>query len=164
MGRVLSPNGPEVMELATRIWTSTVLVRRQALAHHRFVCGLEPAEDRDLWYRVIAEDFVYLSPELLATQILEPGSLSRSNLDVDCGNMLRVVRRHGKVSAIEDSEPGKQLFPPLGWKSTGPGRPREAIARRVPASRVQPFSAEAWWIVMKALKGSACRGCRSGRP
>ncbi len=40
---------------------------------------------------------VFIQVEPSATRVLEPGSLSRSSLDVDCGNMLRVVRRNASL-------------------------------------------------------------------
>lgn len=155
MDRVLSPGGSEVMEVATRIWTSTVLVRRQALAAHRFVSGLEPAEDRDLWFRVISQGFVYVSSEPMATLILEPGSLSSSSLDVDCGNMLRVVRRHGKSLGARGLRSWEaHCYRRWADNHLAQGRPRESLAPAWSRLRLQPFSAEAWWVVVKALKKS----------
>ena len=51
--RVLKLGGIRAVRLATMIWTSTVLLRRDSLGEERFVPGLEPAEDRDLWIRIV---------------------------------------------------------------------------------------------------------------
>jgi glycosyl transferase family 2 len=91
--RLLSLNGERAFTVATIVWTSTTLVRRQVLADERFVSGLEPAEDRDLWARLVKRAPCYLSSEPLATAVLIPASLSRSSIIRDCTNMLRVVER-----------------------------------------------------------------------
>lgn len=61
------------MTVATRIWTSTVVVPAEVLGDHRFTSGLEPAEDRDLWVQLIAANPVYVISDPLATAVLEPG-------------------------------------------------------------------------------------------
>ena len=95
--RVLRPAGARAFRLATIVWTGTVIIRREALGSERFVSGLEPAEDRDLWVRVIRSNALYLLAEPLATAVLESGSISRSNIDRDCSSMLRVVERNGDL-------------------------------------------------------------------
>ena len=92
--RVLNVNGPDAFRIATIIWTGTVIVRRDVLRNEQFVSGLEPAEDRDLWARLVARCGAYLASDLLSTAVLEPESLSRTNPDRDCGNMMRVVKRN----------------------------------------------------------------------
>jgi glycosyltransferase involved in cell wall biosynthesis len=94
--RVTRSRGPEAFRLATAVWTGTVMMRRSALSSERFVSGLEPAEDRDLWARIMTTCATYLMSEPLATAVLEPGSISRSSIERDCTNMLRVVARHAK--------------------------------------------------------------------
>jgi hypothetical protein len=152
MDRVQQVRGTRAMELAAKVWTSTVLVRRGALADHRFVSGLEPAEDRDLWFRLIQENAVYLSSELLATQFLTAGSLSRSNLDVDCGNMLRVVRRHADQLGRRGLRTWEaSCFRRWAGNHLAQGRPRKAIRPAYARLAVEPFSPEAWGILAKAL-------------
>lgn len=95
--QLLKPDGPDAFELGTRVWTGTVVVRRSILADMRFVSGLEPAEDRHLWVRLVsAAPMIFLS-EPLATAVLEEGSLSRSSVDRDCANMLRVVQSYREL-------------------------------------------------------------------
>ena len=81
--RVVAATGREVFTVVTRMWTSTILVRRDVVGTNRFVSGLEPAEDRDLWVRLVAAAPVYLSSEPLATYVQEPNSLCRSNVERD---------------------------------------------------------------------------------
>lgn len=86
--------GARALEFAMHVWTGAAMIRRATLANERFVSGLEPAEDRDLWIRIVLRGPVRLMSEPLATAVLEPDSLSRSNVARDCGNMLRVIHRH----------------------------------------------------------------------
>jgi glycosyltransferase involved in cell wall biosynthesis len=98
---VLHVSGREAFKIATKIWTGVVLARRSVIGAERFVSGLEPAEDRDLWVRLISTAQTYWLSEPLATAVLEQNSLSRGNWQRDCSNMLRVVERNRDL---------------LGWK------------------------------------------------
>jgi glycosyltransferase involved in cell wall biosynthesis len=93
-GHPLNLKGRAAFRLSTIVWTGTVLVRREALGTERFVSGLEPAEDRDLWMRVVSRQSTYLTAEPLATAVLVQGSLSRTNAERDCSSMLRVIARN----------------------------------------------------------------------
>src|SRR5262249_20933819 len=95
--RVLAASGPDAFRVATKMWTSMLLVRRSVIGPHRFVSGLEPAEDRDLWVRLVSAAPVYMTSEPLATYVQEPGSLCRTQVDRDYGNMIRVIHRHGEL-------------------------------------------------------------------
>ena len=106
--RLLQPRGADAFRLGTMIWTSTVLVTRTALGNERFFDGLELAEDRDLWIRIVSRHSAYLILRPLATAVLIKGSLSRMTVDKDKESMLRVVERH------------RQLLGPIGsrvWRS-----------------------------------------------
>jgi glycosyltransferase involved in cell wall biosynthesis len=94
--QVLRVRKAEIVRIAAVTWTGMVLIRREALGDERFVSGLEPAEDRDLWIRMLRHP-AYLLLEPLATAVLEPGSISRTNLDVDCEKMMRVIQRNRGV-------------------------------------------------------------------
>jgi glycosyltransferase involved in cell wall biosynthesis len=102
-GQVVRLSGAAAFGWAHAVWTGTVVVPRRVLGNNRFVSGLEPAEDRDLWVRLLVAAPAYCLQEPLATAVLEPASLSRSNVERDCGNMLRVVNRHRQM---------------LGWMAT----------------------------------------------
>jgi glycosyltransferase involved in cell wall biosynthesis len=147
---VVMASGDAIYDLMEELWTSTVVVRRKALNGLRFVSGLEPAEDRDLWIRLIAAWPVYLESEPLATYVLEPGSLSRTNVNRDYSNMLRVIRRHsaflsqGCLRAWES-----HVFQRWAAGHLGNGLPEEALAPAFQRLRLEPTSPEAWWIYLK---------------
>jgi glycosyltransferase involved in cell wall biosynthesis len=150
--RVLQAQGAEAFALAIQTWTGMVMLRRKILGSHRFVPGLEPAEDRDLWVRLISVNPVYFLSEPLATAVLKAGSLSRSNLDVDCANMLKVARRHEALLGKK----GLKLWEAHIYKRWAgnhlvQGRPRAAIPHAWQRLRLQPFSPEAWWILLKSI-------------
>jgi glycosyltransferase involved in cell wall biosynthesis len=150
-GHVLVLGGPEAFELATKVWTTTVLVRRSTLGEHRFVSGLEPAEDRDLWVRLIVSGPVFFDPEPLATWVLEPNSLSRSSIDTDCGNMLRVVRRNAGLLGQEGLRYWEaHTFRRWAGNHLAQGRPRDAVKYAFARLRLEPLSTEAWRILVKS--------------
>ena len=161
--RVVASSGAGAFELATTIWTTTVLVRRAVLGSHRFVPGLEPAEDRDLWVRLVASAPAYIISEPLATYVQEHGSLSRSSIDVDCGNMIRVIRRH---SGLMGPRPARSWEADTyrRWAAGHLARGRAAEAIRPAARRLirQPFSAQGWYILAKAAALAATRGRGQG--
>jgi glycosyltransferase involved in cell wall biosynthesis len=155
-GRVLTPTGPEAFKVATIVWTSTVLARRSGLGDNRFVSGLEPAEDRDLWVRLVASGSAYIIPDALATAVLEPGSLSRSSLDVDCTNMLRVVHRNAALLRPRGVRAWEaHVYGRWAGNHLAQGRRREAVRYAATRLRLQPFSVTAWWILIKSLGASA---------
>jgi glycosyltransferase involved in cell wall biosynthesis len=95
-GRVLRFTGTRAFRLATVIWTSTVISRRAPLERERFDTGLASCHDRDLWFRLVLQSPAYLVVAPLATAVLLEGSISRSSVDRDKRNMLRVVERYGE--------------------------------------------------------------------
>jgi glycosyltransferase involved in cell wall biosynthesis len=103
--RVIRSRGAEAFRLAAQTWTGTVMIRREAIGAKRFVSGLEPAEDREFWVRIVQDNPVYFCSASLATYVLEPGSISRSGIERDCTSMLKVVERHqsllGRMAARE---------------------------------------------------------------
>jgi glycosyltransferase involved in cell wall biosynthesis len=154
-GRTLKARGSEAFHVAMNLWTGTVLVRRNLLGDQRFVSGLEPAEDRDLWIRLVASTAAYLMPEPLATYTQGPDSLSNSDSDRDCGNMLKVVRRHAALlGPVGVRQQEAIVYRRWAGCHLARGNPRSAI---LPAARrlaVQPASAQAWWIMCKSLARS----------
>lgn len=150
-GRVLRVTGPEVFQVMREFCTITTVVRRQALGSHRFEASLATAEDRDLWIRLLTSSPCYLDPEPRATVVLEPGSLSRSNIDSDYANMLSVVHRHRALLGRR----GLRRFESAvyrGWAASHLGQGRPHAARRPAWERVrrEPHSPEAWWICLKS--------------
>jgi len=162
--RVLRTRGMETFRMALRAWTSTVAVRREALGGHRFAGKFEPAEDRDLWIRVLGSWPSYLASELLATAVLVSGSMSRSNVDRDFGNMLRVVREHAHLVGRKDSRRWEARFYRL-WAAChlGDGRIKEALAPAWRRWRLQPFSPEGGYILLRCLAGTQASPSTAGR-
>jgi glycosyltransferase involved in cell wall biosynthesis len=151
-GRMLKPLGSEAFRIAMNVWTGVLLVRRSALGDQRFVSGLEPAEDRELWIRLAASTTVYLIPEQLATYVQYENSLSNSDADRDCDSMLKVVHRHAALlgaKGVREQEAGIYRR----WAGSHLAR-RKARFAIIPAARrlaIQPTSGHAWWIMAKAL-------------
>jgi len=148
---VLRVTGEQAFEVATRVWTSTVLVRRDVLGSHRFDERLRTAEDADLWFRLVVAHPVYILAEPLATGVALPGSLSRSDTDDDCANLLSVVRRHAALlgpAGVRRRE--AKVF--QAWAAThlAHGLPQPAFRPACRRLRCQPWSAQAWWIVLKS--------------
>lgn len=106
--RLLQPRGGEAFRIGTLMWTGSVMMRRSLIGSKRFVSGLEPAEDRDFWIRMAATGTVFLDSTPLATAVLEPGSISRSNIAVDCEKMLQVINRNSGLLSV-----GQRLY----WRS-----------------------------------------------
>jgi glycosyltransferase involved in cell wall biosynthesis len=95
--RCLTLSGKDAFQVATYIWTSTVMVRREALPPSPFVSGLEPAEDGDLWIRLVLAGPFYLLSQPLATAVLEPLSLTRTSVNRTFEKLLHVIRRYGPI-------------------------------------------------------------------
>jgi glycosyltransferase involved in cell wall biosynthesis len=158
--QVVKTSGAGVLTLALRVWTSTVVVRRETLGRHRFDSSLQTAEDRDLWIRLIAASPVYMVAEPLATGVLEPGSLSRSNVDGDYANMIHVLRRHcGLLTSRELRYWERAVFKGWAGGQLAAGQPRAAMRPAWERFRRDYLSAEGWWILVK----SAVLACTRSR-
>ena len=158
--RVVTATGRDVFSVVSKMWTSTIVVRRDVVGGHRFISGLEPAEDRDMWVRLVAATPVYMCSEPLATYVQEPGSLCRTNVDRDYGNMLRVIRRYGGLLGRRGQRLWEsEIYRRWAARHLGNGHPSAAL---IPAWRrllKTPASLEGWWILLK----SGLRACRAGR-
>jgi glycosyltransferase involved in cell wall biosynthesis len=151
-GRMFKARGSEAFYVAMNLWTSVVLVRRNVLGDQRFDSALETAEDRDLWIRLAAATPIYIIPEPLATYVQREDSLSNSDLDRDCGNMLKMVRRHAAVlGPIGVRQQEANIYRRWAACNLARGRPRSAITPAARRLAIQPTSAQAWWITAKAL-------------
>lgn len=154
-GRAFKPRESEAFQVAMNMWTSVVLVRRKALGDLRFVSGLEPAEDRDLWIRLAATTAVYLVREPLATYAQLPDSLSNSDSDRDGVSMLKVIHRHaGLLGAKGVREQEAIIYRRWAGSHLARGKPRSAISPAARRLAIQPASAQAWWILFKSLARS----------
>lgn len=154
-GKVFKPEGSEAFHVAMNLWTSVLLVRRSALGDQRFVSGLEPAEDRDLWIRLVGTTAIYLVPEPLATYIQSPSSLSNSDSDRDCTSMLKVVHRHAALLG-EKGVREQEAIVYQRWAGVhlARGKPRSAVGPAARRLAIQPASPQAWWILCKSLAQS----------
>jgi glycosyltransferase involved in cell wall biosynthesis len=151
-GRMFNAGGSEAFHAAMNFWTGVLLVRRNALGDQRFISGLEPAEDRDLWIRLAAATPIYLIPEPLATYVQYEDSLSNSDPDRDCGNMLKVVRRHALLlGSKEVREQKAAVYRRWAGCHLARGTARSAITPAARRLAIQPTSAQAWWIMAKTL-------------
>jgi glycosyltransferase involved in cell wall biosynthesis len=156
--RVVRATGPDAFSVAMKMWTTTILVRRDVVGEHRFTSGLEPAEDRDLWVRLVSAAPVYMTSEPLATYVQEPGSLCRTNVDRDYGNMLRVVRRHSDLLGKRAARYWEaQTFRKWAARHLGNGQPRAALRPAWQRFLKFPLSAEGWWVLLKTSL-RACPG------
>lgn len=161
--RVLSGRGAETVEVARRIWTSTVVVRRSVLGELRFDTSLVTAEDVDLWIRLVLTAPVYLISEPLATGVLTAGSLSRSDVSADARNMIAVIHRHAGVLGRAGVRAGMtRVYREWAAGHLGNGEPRGAIWPAWKRLNRQPWSAQAWWILGKSLLW-ACKIQHVGR-
>jgi glycosyltransferase involved in cell wall biosynthesis len=154
-GRVFRARSSEAFRVAMNLFTSVMLVRRNALGDQRFDSSLETAEDRDLWIRLVASTDVYLVPEPLATYVQLPGSLSNSDIDRDCRSMLKVVHRYaGLLGAKGVREQVEVIYRSWAGRHLAGGKPRSAIAPAARRLAIQPASPQAWWIMCKSLARS----------
>jgi glycosyltransferase involved in cell wall biosynthesis len=151
-GQVWELQGAEAFRLACNVWTGSLLVRREALHSERFLTGLEPAEDRDLWVRLILSNPTYLLPDLLSTYVQEPGGISRTNIDRDCQNMLKVLHRNADLLGPADMrEHQARIY--RRWASVylARGEPSKARPHALRRLRMQPASPQAWWVALKSV-------------
>jgi glycosyltransferase involved in cell wall biosynthesis len=148
--KLLRPRGAEAFEVAMVVWTGSLLVRRELLETDRFTSGLEPAEDRDLWIRLISKSAIYILPELLATYVQEPGGISRTNVDRDCGSMMKVIDLHAQI--LGHGVRRHQAIVQRRWAAEylALGQPNRAFPHAVARLRLQPSSIEAWRIVLRS--------------
>jgi glycosyltransferase involved in cell wall biosynthesis len=154
-GRKFRPRDSEVFHVAMNLWTGVLLVRRKTLGDQRFVSGLEPAEDRDLWIRLVASTDVYLVPEPLATYAQSAGSLSNSDCDRDCTSMLKVLHRHAGLLGTKGTRKQEAIiYRRCAGNHLARGKPRSAIGPAARRLAIQPTSPQAWWIMCKSLTQS----------
>jgi glycosyltransferase involved in cell wall biosynthesis len=154
--------GRDAFEAACCVWTGTVVVRRKLLRSLRFRSGLEPAEDRDLWIRLVqAAPSIHLG-EPLATAVLEPDSLSRTRIDRDCGNMLRIVGQSRRLLGGSGTRYWRQrILRRWAAEYLGMGEPGSALRPALRRLGLAPWSPEAWWIASKCVLLSSGRHFRT---
>lgn len=144
-------HGPDLFSAACALWTGTVVVRSSHLGAQRFLSGWEPAEDRELWLRLVRDGAVMFHREPLAVAVLEPDSLSRSLIDRDCRNMLRVIDA-GKKELGWLHYRKWRLRTYRRWAAEYLGcKSRSAWSPALHRWFREPWSPEATWVVMRSL-------------
>jgi glycosyltransferase involved in cell wall biosynthesis len=151
LDQVLVCTGPNVLRTGCQLWTGTVAIRRDVLGEHRFDTDLKTAEDRDMWIRLVAESPVYVLAEPLATAVLEPGSLSRTNIDRDFSSMLRVVHRYQAFLSTDDLRSSEsdiyRRWAGVLMSEGNYGPAFKAAWRGLERRPLDPF---AWWALTKS--------------
>ena len=150
--RPLTATGAEVFEAAGKIWTSAVLIRRDVLGGNRFAAQFEPAEDKDLWVRMVLARPIYLSSEPLCTAVMEPGSLSRKDVDYAYSPLIRIAEQYADVLGGR----GRRTFEARvfrGWAAAHLYRrqPRNAVKPAWNRLLRDPLTAEGWWVLLKSI-------------
>ena len=149
--RVLRPHGAEIFTVARMVWTSMLLFRRSVLGANRFDPTLKTAQDIDVWVRLVEAAPTYLLWEPLATYVLEPGSLSRSNVALDSANMLRVLERNAYLLGWWHKRGWQaKVYQIWAAQPLSDGEPRKAVRPAWQRLLRQPWSLQAWWIVAKS--------------
>ncbi len=144
--------GRRAFDFAGEIATSAILVRREALGSERFQLGLQTAEDRDLWVRIVVKTTVCCRPEPMMHYVQEPDSLSRANPAKDFPNMLKVVHSHAALLGREGVHAWEvKTYRSWAGTSLSRGEARQAIGPAWRRLRRDPTTPEAWWVLGKAL-------------
>ncbi len=163
--QVLEMEGPDAFDTACCLITSSVMVDRLALGLEPFQCGYEPAEDRELWVRLVMRIPVYYLSHPTTTLVLVPGSLSRTNIDRDCSNMLRVVEKFGDLLGRSGLRRWRaRTYRRWAADYLQCGESKAAIGPATRYVALQPWSQQAWWILAKALIAPVGRFCRKRLP
>jgi glycosyltransferase involved in cell wall biosynthesis len=148
---VVRLRGRKAFEWVMLVSTITVVVPKRILGQNRFDEGLETAEDRDLWLRLVAAAPVAFISEPLATAVLEPGSLSRTNVDRDCRNMLRVVDAYRELLGPRQARRQEaSVYARWAGRLLSEGRAKEAKWPALQRLRRDPLTLRGWWTLVKA--------------
>lgn len=149
---VLELDGPDAFDTACCLITSSVVVERSALGLDPFQLGYEPAEDRELWVRIVTSVPIYFLSEPTTTLVLVPGSLSRTNIDRDCGNMLRVVEKSSELLGPKALRWWRaRTYRRWAADYLESGDSRAAMRPAVKHLALKPWSPQAWWILAKSV-------------
>ncbi|HET9065636.1 MAG TPA: glycosyltransferase family 2 protein [Gemmatimonadales bacterium] len=152
----LELRGDRALRFAAACWTGTVLVRRDVVGEERFRTDLRTAEDREFWYRISIRTRVLALDEVLAVQHVTSGSLSTTDIDDDCANMLKVVGLHGDDLTPSERRAWRlELLRRRAAVHLAAGRFPAAHAAASDRLRLAPWSLEAWYIWLKSLYGGS---------
>lgn len=150
--QTLRMSGAQAFDFAAACWTGTVLVHRDAIGAHRFRTDLRTAEDREFWLRVILGAPTLSVATPIAVHHIRPGTLSTSDIDNDCQNMLKVV-------ALYEDQIGPEAA--RHWRAAvhrraasvhlTAGRWSKARLAAWTRLRLEPLVPEAWWVLIRSL-------------
>jgi glycosyltransferase involved in cell wall biosynthesis len=150
--RVLQLEGADAFDFAMNCWTGTILVHREAIGQHRFRTDLRTAEDREFWLRMVLEMPAFALAAPIAIHHIRANSLSTSDIDDDCRNMLRVVELHeSRIGAEAAAHWRAAVHRRAASVHLAGGRRRQAREAALTRLRLEPMVLEAWWIVLRTL-------------
>jgi hypothetical protein len=139
-----------LLAIAFSMTSSTVVARREVLLRQRFDEGLITAEDRDLWIRLAASGRLWFDTAVLTTVARRGDSLSSRDIDLDCKNMLEVIRRRPTlIGARERRRWEARTYARWAARLLGTGRASEALPRAVERVRRDYANPRAWWMLAK---------------
>lgn len=149
--KVLRMNGADILRVVRCISTPTVMLRRSVLGEDRFDASLRTAEDIDLWIRLVPKAPIYLLSDPLTTVMILETSLTHSDADHDFPNMLTVIQRHANLLKPDELR-AEEARVYRNWAAghLGAGNARKALWPAWQRFRREPWSLQAWWIVLKA--------------
>ena len=116
-----------------------------------------------MWIRLVERAPIFLTSEPFAVYVLEPGSLSRSNVAADSRNMLRVLGRYRRLTGwwhLRGWEAEVYRIWAAGHLSER--EPRKALRPAWERLWRQPWVPRAWWAFVKSLAGSCFVPTRTG--
>ena len=147
---LLTLSGSVAFEFGTKVWTGTIMVPRVLIQQDRFESEYIPAEDRHFWIRMILKAPTYWISKPLATYILEPGSLSRTQFRRDYSNMLKVVHFFSDLLGTEEVQRWERsIYQRWAGTELAEGNPRLAFHPAWENVKRQVFNPRAWWTLLK---------------
>lgn len=150
--RPLQLTGATAFDFAAGTWTGTVLVRRSVVANHRFRHDLRTAEDREFWLRLLFATTSCAIGDPLAVQHVQEHSLSNSDVDNDCANMLKVVDLYREQIGAKAARRWRAaVLRRQAAGHLGEGRHRAARGPALERLRMEPAKLEAWWVAARSL-------------
>jgi glycosyltransferase involved in cell wall biosynthesis len=150
--QVLHLRSAEAFRFAGACWTGTILIHRDAIGTRRFRTDLRTAEDREFWLRILLDSPVLSLSIPVAVHQIRPGSLSTSDIDDDCRNMLRVVDMyHDQIGPEAARHWRANVYRRAASVHLKEARWRNARRAAWSRLRMEPLTAEAWWIFLRSL-------------
>jgi O-antigen/teichoic acid export membrane protein len=145
LDRLLPASPGRVFETSTRIGTSTVVVRREALGRHRFDRALRGAGDEDLWVRLLAAHPAFIDSRPLAAEGVPAAGDDGADLE-------RVVHRYcGLLGPAGLATWEGRLFCRWAGRRMDAGEPQAVLGPAWARVFRQPLAPACWWVLLKCL-------------